>query len=270
MPSLSLEDQLSVLQGDPVSDYTFTQGRNVDIWLAPLEVSQTKPSIQKLYLVTEIQLGDTIMYVRFDAAPIGSTQTLYRNDVIVFRGNKYIVRTTTTVLAQTQHPSNKTAVPIFAAQFITLGLGGSIQPSHQFYNTMIPFLSAKEGAFTKASANFVERHNRLTGLYSESQKVREDYTANITGDLNYRDPCLEMFEDMKYSGLGKLFVQCRYTVAYSVGGSFYGEGVLGEQYSGDATLTMSDSEAGLVSVSLEIKVSGKREKYIVLPSTELT
>jgi hypothetical protein len=133
---------------------------------------------------------------------------------------------------------------------------------------MIPFISAKEGAFTKASANFVERHNRLTGLYSESQKVREDYTTTITGDLNYQDPCLEMLEDMKYSGLTKLFIQSRYTVAYSVGGSFYGDGKLGEQYSGDVNVTMSDSEAGLVSVSLEVKVSGRREKYIVSPSTE--
>lgn len=259
MPSLSLEDQLFVLQGDPINDYDFAKGRAVDIWIAPLTFNQSKPATQILYLDNNIVLGDTSMNVRFAAAPTGSAQTLYRNDVIRFGSGYFIVKTTTTVAP---HASTATAVPIFAAGFaVTAPL------TTRFYNTMIPFISAKEGAFTSASASYAESHNKNMGLYAVSQKIREDYTATITGDVNYGDPCLQLLEDMKVSGLSKLFVQARYTVAFGIGGSFYGDGVLGEQYSGNVALSMSDTEAGMVAISIEVKVSGKRETYTVLALT---
>jgi hypothetical protein len=37
--------------------------------------------------------------------------------------------------------------------------------------------------------------------------------------------------------------------------------VLGEQYRGNVALSMSDTEAGMVGISIEVRISGAREKY---------
>jgi hypothetical protein len=260
MPSLSLEDQLFVLQGDPINDYDFTKGRAVDIWIAPLTFNQSVPDIAVVSLNTAVAVNDVTVSVTTPVA-----LTLYRNDVLNFghtSGTRpLIVRSTTTIGA------SPVSVPIFAAPY-TIATTISANPNKcLIYKSLLPFLSAKEGAFSAASASYAEGHNKNMGLYAVSQKIREDYTSTITGDLNYGDPCLDLLEDLKVSGLSKLFVQARYTVAFGVGGSYYGDGVLGEQYIGNVALSMSDTEAGMVSMSIEVKISGARKKYSLLVPT---
>lgn len=250
MPSLSLEDQLFVLQGDPVNESDFTKGRSVDVWIAPLSFAQDYPD--QLTIVNNIAIlaNDT-------TATLNCTEkatTLYRNDVLNFGATKIIVKATTTIVSG----GVGTAVPIFAAP------GGVTITSDAKIYEMLPLVSAKEGAFVSASATYAEAHNKAMGLYAVSQKVREDYTATISGDIAYNDPALAILQDMSSGGLSKVFVQARYTVAYGIGGSDYGDGALSEQYRGNSTISLTDGEGAMVGFSMEVKISGRREKYALL------
>lgn len=250
MPALSLEDQLFVLQGDPINDYDFAKGRAVDIWMAPLAFNEDLPDTQGFTVNATAAVNAVALSVITPA--LAPSFTLYRNDVIQTAAGKIAIVKTTTVI-----PANT------ATSVVVFPLAVSITSADTFvkYIGLTPFFSGKEGAFSSASASYAEAHNKNMGLYAVSQKIREDYTATITGDVAYNDPSLSMLEDMKVSGLSKIFVQARYTVAFGIGGSYNGDGVLGEEYRGNVALSMSDTEAGMVGISIEVKISGKREKY---------
>jgi hypothetical protein len=253
MPALSLEDQLFVLQGDPINDYDFAKGRAVDIWMASLPFNQDEPTTQSFSVSATAAIAAVALSVTTPA--LSPSFTIYRNDVIKTAAGKFAIVKETKVI-----PAN------VATNIVVFPLAVSIASGDTFvkYIGLTPFFSGKEGAFSSASASYAEAHNKNMGLYAVSQKIREDYTATITGDVAYNDPCLTMLESMKVSGLSKMFVQARYTVAFGIGGSYNGDGVLGEQYRGNVALSMSDTEAGMVGISIEVKISGAREKYVLI------
>jgi len=252
---LSLEDQLLIQQGDTVEDIDMVKGRSIEIWMRPIVGNALLPTVYTVTASTDAAIGDTTISVTADAE-----FTIYRNDVLKFSGGTIaIVKATTTIT------TSSTTVPVFA---LGGAIAGTTTPETARTYGMIPVWSAKEGAYPQASASYAEAHNKNMGLYAISQKMREDYTATISGDVNFKDPALEMFEQMQTASLSKIFVQARHAVTteITVGNTTYrwGEGPGAVQYKGNATINLSDGEAAMVGFSMEVKVSGKIDKYRIL------
>lgn len=250
--ALSLEDQIRYQQGDKVEDADFLKGRSLDVWIKPILSAEDYPTVITLEVATNALVGATSI-----SLTASSDVTLYRNDVLKFTGGLYaVVKATTTVT------DVATAVPVYplddpipaTAEAKTYG--------------MLPLVSAKEGAYPQPSASYAEAHNKNMGWYAVSQKIREDYTATISGDLNFKDPCLEIFQQMQTSGLSKLLIQARHaiTTEITIGATTYtyGEGPGAVQYKGHCTVTLSDPEAGMIGFSMEVKISGKIDDYLIL------
>lgn len=250
--SLTLQEQLFFQQGDRVEDLDMVKGRSLELWIKPIVGNALLPEV----FVIEAEAAALI-----DATTISVSAnkevTLYRNDVLKFTGNKFaVVKATTTVT------TNATDVP-------TYGLPQAIDLEDKA-NTyaMTPIWSAKEGAYPQPSASYAEAHNKNMGLYAVSQKIREDYTATLSGDVNFKDPCLGIFKDMQTASLSKILVQARHaiTTEITLGATTYkwGEGPGAVQYKGNGTITLSDPEAGMIGFSMEVKISGKIDDYLTL------
>jgi len=250
--ALSLEDQIRYQQGDKVEDADFLKGRSLDVWIKPILSAEDYPTVITLGVATNALVGATSI-----SLTASSDVTLYRNDVLKFTGGLYaVVKATTTVT------DDATTVPVYP-------LDDPI-PANAEAKTygMLPLVSAKEGAYPQPSASYAEAHNKNMGWYAVSQKIREDYTATISGDLNFKDPCLEIFQQMQTSGLSKLLIQARHaiTTEITIGATTYtyGEGPGAVQYKGQGTVTLSDPEAGMIGFSMEVKISGKIDDYLIL------
>lgn len=252
---LSLEEQLFYQQGDTVEDCDMIKGRSLDIWIKPLIGCDVLPAVKTITAEADADIADTEISVSAD-----EDVTLYRNDVLKFSGGGFaIVKSTTTVT------DVATTVPVYALE---TAIVGTTTPETAKTYGMLPLWSAKEGAYPQPSASYAEAHNKNQGLYAVSQKIREDYTATLSGDVNFKDPCLEIFQQMQTASLSKIFVQARHaiTTSITIGATTYkfGEGPGSVQYRGHATITLSDPEAGMIGFSMEVKISGKIDDYAIL------
>lgn len=250
--ALSLEEQLFYQQGDRVEDVDMIKGRSLDIWIKPIVGNAVLPEVRTISAEATAAIGDSSISVSADVET-----TLYRNDVLKFTGNIYaVVKATTTV------GTTATTVPVYALEAALLGT-----ETAKTY-AMIPIWSAKEGAYPQPSASYAEAHNKNMGLYAVSQKIREDYTATISGDVNFKDPALEIFQQMQTASLSKILIQARHaiTTEITIGATTYrwGEGPGAVQYKGNSTITLSDPEAGMIGFSMEVKISGKIDDYLIL------
>lgn len=251
--ALSLEEQLFYQQGDRVEDIDMIKGRALDLWIAEIVGNNTLPEERTVTVASAAIIGDNSISVTAD-----QEFTLYRNDVLKFTGDKYaVVKATTTV------GTVATDLPVYALESAFTGTSETAKT----YG-MTPIWSAKEGAYPQASASYAEAHNKNMGLYAISQKIREDYTVTISGDVNFKDPALDIFQKMQTASLSKVFVQARHaiTTEITVGGITYrwGEGPGSVQYKGNGTINLTDPEAGMIGFSMEVKVSGKIDDYKIL------
>lgn len=247
---LSLEEQLFYNRGDRVEDVDMIKGRALDIWIKPIVGNNTLPE-ERTITATAASLGATSVSVTAD-----EEVTLYRNDVLKFTGGKYVIVKATTTIG-----TSATTVPVYA-------LEAALTTETAKTYGMIPIWSAKEGAYPQASPSYAEAHNKNQGFYAVSQKIREDYSATISGDVNFKDPCLEIFQQIHTASLSKVLIQARHaiTTEITIGATTYrwGQGPGAVQYKGNATINLSDPEAGMIGFSMEVKVSGKIDDYVVL------
>lgn len=251
--SLSLEEQLFFQQGDRVEDLDMIKGRSLEIWIKPIVGNDLLPAVRTITVAAAAIVGDSTISVTAD-----EDVTLYRNDVLKITGNKFaVVKATTTIT------STATTLPVYALETALTGTGEVAKT----YG-MLPIWSAKEGAYPQPSASYAEGHNKNMGLYAVSQKIREDYSATLSGDVNFKDPCLDIFQKMQTASLSKILVQARHaiTTEITLGATTYkwGEGPGAVQYKGNGTITLSDPEAGMIGFSMEVKISGKIDDYLIL------
>jgi hypothetical protein len=244
---LSLEDRLFIKQGDKTDQENFVLGRAMKVWIAPLPLGQSVPN------VTLVEQASAVLA---DATSLSLTATeeivLYRNQPLRFGAVVVLVKATTTVT------TTATTVPIYPAD------GGISAAATAEVYPMTPLFSAKEGGIPDSSASFAEAHNKNMGYYSVSEKIKEDYSATIAGEINFTDPALNIINDIHINGLSKLFVQVRHSVLTEIGTQKYGEGPFAVQYHGVPTAKVSDPEGGFVAISLEMKISGKLDPYVIL------
>jgi hypothetical protein len=246
--AFSLADQLFIKQGDAVAQESFLLGRTMQIYIAPLTPLQNVPDV--VVISTTGAAINTTTIGLSSSTPI----TLYRNEVLRFMpGNRFVVIKATTSLTGTV-----VNVPVFPLESaVASNVEADVYP-------MLPFLSAKEGGMPDASGSMAEAHNKNMGLYSVSQKYKEDFTATMAGDINFTDPCVPVLNDIYVNGLSKLFVQVRHSVTTVIGTQEYGEGPFAVEYTGVPTAKISDPEGGFIAVSLEMKVSGRLNPYKIL------
>jgi hypothetical protein len=251
---LSLEDQLFFQQGDRVEDLDMLKGRSIELWIKPIVGVDLLPTVYTISVEAAAAVDDVLL-----SATADDDVTLYRNDVLDFGTGKFaIVKATTTLGAVAVD------VPVYPLE-ATLADTDTARTY-----AMLPLWSAKEGGLPQSSASYAEGHNKNMGLYAVSQKIREDYTATLTGDVNFKDPCIEIFQNMQTASLSKILVQARHaiTTVITAGGTTYinGVGPGAVQYKGNGTITLSDPEAGMVGFSMEVKISGKIDDYVLLPN----
>lgn len=244
---LSLEDKLFVNQGDKTYQDNFKLGRTFNVWIAPLLDTQERPVVVPISTASAISAGAT-------TANLSATEeiTLYRNTPLKFGSNLAIVKATTTI------DTTAAAVPLFpVASAIAIGDADA-------YQGLVPFMSVKEGGRPDSSSSMAEAHNKNMGLYSVSQKYKEDYSASMTGDINFTDPAVPILELIDTGGLSKIYVQLRHALSSEFGDRFYGEGPFAVEYVGVPTAKITDGESAFIGFTLEVKVSGRLEQYKIL------
>jgi hypothetical protein len=247
----SLEDQITVKQGDLIDQDNFTTGRSFQVWIALLQENQDRPPLVKLTCEFDVSPNSTFITLRSL-----ETVTLYRNQVLQFNTTptlSYVVIKSTTVI------NGSINVPIFPLENAITATAEAL-----FYKGITPFMSVKEGALPDTTSSLAEAHNKNMSYYSVSEKIKEDYMVEIEGDVNVLDPCLGILRDRR---LSKIFVQVQHSLYTKIGFEQYGEGYFAVEYKGVPTVTIDDPESDMVNVTLQIKVSGKLNKSMMFGLT---
>lgn len=245
--SFSLEDIFYISMGDEETE--FKTGRQINVWIKPTETKirqlfkpPYKPQHYGLKTTDIILQGSNIAKLQA-FTPI----TLYRNDVIKFASGTIVLKGTVTV------GTSETEVGIYSSDNeIALG-------EESVSYGMLPFYSVKEGGFPQKTTTYAEAHNKNQGLHPIFQKIKEDATATITGDLNVKDPCFYLLESIKKGNINKIFVQIRDMPLQEN----YGQSPLTIEFWATSSVTYSDSESGFVNFSLELKVIGYIDDYTI-------
>lgn len=252
--SFSLEELLVINQGD-IATNEFRTGRSIEIWLKEdnskvrelLFPERDKPGRYELIVTEDAPTASHVIKMR-SRYPV----TLQRNDVVMFEsGKKIIIKSKTELFGYFNEPSE---IPIYSSEEeIEIG-----EQSNTY--GMLPLFSAKEGGFPQVSVTYAEAHNKNQGLYPVFQKVKDDATVTISGDINFNDPCLSLLKNIKKGFINKLFVQVR----HGVDNGQFGEGYFACEYWAIPYLALSDTESTFINFSLELKVVGKVQPYEII------
>lgn len=251
---LSLEELLVFNQGD-IATSEFRIGRSIEIWLKEdnskgrelLFLERNKPGRHELIVTDTAPEGSQVIKMR-SRYPV----TLERNDVVMFESGKKIIIKSKTELYGYSFPESEVAI---------YSSDDDIEVGEQS-NTygMLPLFSAKEGGFPQVSVTYAEAHNKNQSLYPVFQRVKDDATVTISGDINFNDPCLELLKNIKNGFINKLFVQIR----HRVDNGKYGDGYFACEYWAIPHIALSDPESTFINFTLEMKVIGKVDSYRII------
>jgi len=249
---LSFEELLIINQGDRVDSEDLLLGRKVDIWIKPvtkdigLVFERNKVGRHELIVTQTTPQGSNVLPIR-SRYPC----TIYRNDVIKFESGKIVIVKS---LTQLRGFSEEDILPIYDnPDEIEIG-----EQSNTY--AMIPLLSAKEGVYPQISVTYAEGHNKNQGIYAVSQKVKENSTVTVTGDINKNDPSFPILQDIQEGLVSKLFVQVRRPIIHDN----YGEGFGAIEYSAIPYCSFIDNESGFLSFSVQLQVIGKVDNYEII------
>ena len=250
---LSLEELLVFNQGD-IATSEFRTGRTMQVWLKEdnfkdgrlYYAKKGKPGHYELIVTESVERQANLLPImaRFP-------MTLYRHEVLKFESGKIIIVKSTTELRGYPFSDD---LPIYQTEnAIDLG------EQTNLYNMQVLY-STKEGGFPKIAVTYAEAHNKNQGLYPVFQKVKEEATVTITGDMNFNDPCLPLLEKIKLGYVNKIFVQFR----HGIDNGSYGEGYFACEYWAIPSIALSDTESTFINYSLELKVIGKVDPYKII------
>ncbi len=245
---------LNTLANNPIfneklGDTNFIQGKNRELWIAPLNYLQNVPNTFTLTMTTDIAIDDEAVTLSTGA---GLTLQLYAKQVIYKPGDDVLL----VVAEDTLVTSAGVSVPILPSEGATVIATNTVMP---IVYPMVPIMSISDGGLPSVAGQEATANNKGQSLFNAKAKTTADSSLTFSGAVVRNDPGLAIADALSYNNQYAYF-ESRLAAFDNRGRGWKTQKFRGQVLNLDPSSTRADFE----QVSVTISISGCPEDYVVL------